>query len=70
MNQFKNAVDTYESNRKIYDAHLAKQVQEMRLDRDVYKQMAEDQYFRRIIWKLLFVISFGINAAYWIGGIW
>jgi hypothetical protein len=68
MNQFKNAVDTYEANRKIYDAHLAKQMQELRLNRDVYKQMAEDQSLRRIIWKLLFVISFAINAADWIGG--
>jgi hypothetical protein len=70
MNELKNAVDTYDSNRKIYDAHLAKQVQELRLDRDVYKQMAEDQFFRRMIWKFLFVISFAINAGYWLGGKW
>jgi hypothetical protein len=68
MNQFNKAAGTYEANKKIYDAHLAKQMQELRLDRDVYKQMAEDQFFRRMIWKLLFVISFAINAAYWIGG--
>jgi hypothetical protein len=68
MNRYNKAAGTYEANRKIYDAHLAKQMQELKLDRDVYKQMAEDQFFRRMIWKLLFVISFAINAAYWIGG--
>ena len=68
MDRFNKAAGTYEANRKIYDAHLAKQIQELRLDRDVYKQMAEDQFFRRMIWKLLFVISFAVNAAYWIGG--
>jgi hypothetical protein len=68
MNQFKNAVDTYESNRKIYDAHLAKQMKELRLDRDVHKQMAEEQLIRRLIWKLLFVISFAVNVGYWMGG--
>jgi hypothetical protein len=68
MNRFNKAAGTYEANRKIYDAHLAKQMQELRLDRDVYKQMAEDQFFRRMIWKLLFVISLAINAAHWIGG--
>jgi hypothetical protein len=68
MNRFNKAAGTYEANRKIYDAHLAKQMQELRLDRDVHKQMAEEQFFRRMIWKLLFVISFAINVGYWIGG--
>jgi hypothetical protein len=66
---FNKARTQYEENQSNYDAYLADEANRLKVELVAANDRLEDQYFRRMIWKLLFVISFGINVGLWIGGL-
>jgi hypothetical protein len=68
VEDFNNARTQYEENQGHYNTFLANEANRLKVELVAANDRLEDQYFRRMIWKMLFVISFGINVGLWIGG--
>ena len=70
MADIKKAKRIYDQNKSAYDVFLAEKVKAVTAERDELKERLEDQFFSRMIWKLLFIISLGVHVGQLLGGVW